>query len=103
MSTARQLPSSSASPVSIARQHSNSIMAMSSVRCVAQRLVARTGLLAPTRGAARAAIINTVIETAIRLGVEVWAYLHDVLVKLSAGWPMRRLAELLPENWSEPH
>ena len=54
-------------------------------------------------GAARAAIINTVIETAVRHGVEVWAYLHDVLVKLSAGWPMRRLVELLPENWSEPH
>jgi hypothetical protein len=54
-------------------------------------------------GAERAAIINTVIETAVRHGVDVWKYLYDVLIKLSAGWPMRRLAELLPENWRELH
>lgn len=54
-------------------------------------------------GAERAAIINTVIETAVRHGVDVWQYLYDVLIKLSAGWPMRRLAELLPENWRELH
>jgi hypothetical protein len=54
-------------------------------------------------GAERAAILNTVIETAVRHGVDVWHYLYDVLIKLSAGWPMRRLAELLPENWRELH
>ena len=54
-------------------------------------------------GAERAAIINTVIETAVRHGVDVWQYLYDVLIKLSAGWPMRRLDELLPENWRELH
>lgn len=51
-------------------------------------------------GAERAAIINTVIETAVRQGVELRPYLCDVLIKVSAGWPMRRLTELLPENWS---
>ncbi len=51
-------------------------------------------------GGERAAIILTVIETAARAGIDLRAYVHDVLVKLSAGWPMSRLDELLPENWT---
>jgi transposase len=54
-------------------------------------------------GAERAAIIKTVIDTAVHHGVDVWQYVHDVLIKLSAGWPMRRLEELLPENWRTLH
>lgn len=50
-------------------------------------------------GGERAAVILTVLETAARAGLDVRAYVRDVLVKLSGGWPMSRLDELLPENW----
>ena len=51
-------------------------------------------------GAERAAIILTVLETAKRAGIDRRAYLHDLLVKLSGGWLMSRLDDLLPENWT---
>lgn len=51
-------------------------------------------------GAKRAATIMTVLETAKRAGIDRRAYLHDLLVKLSGGWLMSRLDELLPENWT---
>jgi hypothetical protein len=51
-------------------------------------------------GGERAAVILSVIETAARAGIDLRAYVHDVLVKLSAGWPKSRLDELLPENWT---
>lgn len=51
-------------------------------------------------GGERAAIILTVIETAARAGVDVREYIHDLLVKISSGWPMARLDELLPDNWA---
>lgn len=51
-------------------------------------------------GAERAAVILTVLETAKRAGIDRRAYLHDLLVKLSGGWKMSRLDELLPENWT---
>jgi transposase len=54
-------------------------------------------------GAERTAIISTVIETAARHGVDVWRYIYDVLIKISSGWPNRRLEELLPENWQKLH
>jgi transposase len=50
-------------------------------------------------GGERAAIILTVIETAARAGIDLRAYVHDILVKLSSGWKMSQLDELLPENW----
>ena len=53
-------------------------------------------------GAERAAIILTVLKTAKRAGVDVRAYLHDVLTKIAGGWLMSRLDELLPENWQPP-
>ena len=51
-------------------------------------------------GAERAAVIMTVLETAKRAGLDRRAYLHDLLVKLSSGWLMSRLDELLPEHWT---
>ena len=51
-------------------------------------------------GGERAAIIMTVLETAARAGVDLREYVHDLLVKISGGWPMARLDELLPENWA---
>jgi len=54
-------------------------------------------------GGHRAAIVNTVIETSVAHGLEPWSYLHDVITKLSSGWPNARLHELLPDAWSELH
>lgn len=51
-------------------------------------------------GGERAAVILSVLETAERAGVDLRAYVHDVLVKLAGGWKMSRLDELLPENWT---
>ena len=50
-------------------------------------------------GAETAATILTVLETAKSFGVDPRAYLHDVLVKISSGPKMSRLAELMPEQW----
>jgi hypothetical protein len=50
-------------------------------------------------GAHRAAIIMTVLETAATHGLNVEAYLYDVLVRLASGHPKSRLEELLPESW----
>ncbi|NJM54769.1 MAG: IS66 family transposase [Verrucomicrobiae bacterium] len=47
-----------------------------------------------------AAIMYSLIRTCELNGVEPWAYLRDVLTRLADGWPQRRLAELLPQNWS---
>jgi transposase len=53
------------------------------------------------KGAERAAIAYTLISTCMLNGVEPWSYLRDVLDKLAAGWPQRRLDELLPPNWAQ--
>lgn len=42
----------------------------------------------------------TVLETAKRAGLDRRAYLHDLLVKLSSGWLMSQLDELLPGHWT---
>ncbi len=52
--------------------------------------------------AERTAVFYTVLQTAVLHEHEPWAYLHDVLHKLAAGWPQRRLDELLPHRWSAP-
>ncbi len=51
-------------------------------------------------GGHRAAIIMTVLETASRAGVDIRAYVQDVLTKVAAGWKMTHLDQLLPENWA---
>lgn len=53
------------------------------------------------RGAERAAAFYTLIETAKLNGLGPEAYLHDVLTRL-AEHSAKRLAELLPWNWSPP-
>lgn len=53
--------------------------------------------------AERAAIVYTVLESAVLHGLEPWAYLRDVLEKLAGGWLNRRLDELLPHRWAELH
>jgi transposase len=50
-------------------------------------------------GADRWAIVATLIETARLNGVEPYAYLKDVLTKMTDGHPVNRLDELLPWAW----
>jgi len=54
-------------------------------------------------GARRAAILYAVISTAVLCGVEPWAYVRDLLEKISAGFPQRRIDELLPDAWGLLH
>ncbi|GJE00888.1 transposase [Methylobacterium variabile] len=51
-------------------------------------------------GGARWAVIASLIETAKLNGVELYAYLTDVLTRMSSGHPARDLDVLLPWNWS---
>ncbi|WP_425995421.1 IS66 family transposase [Afipia sp. DC4300-2b1] len=51
------------------------------------------------RGAARWATVGSLITTAKLNNVEPFAYLKDVLERMSAGHPMARIDDLLPWNW----
>ena len=53
-------------------------------------------------GARRWAIVVSLIATAKLNDLEPFAYLKDVLERLSNGHPNRRLDELLPWNWQPP-
>jgi hypothetical protein len=50
------------------------------------------------RGGQTAAVLMSFTSTCQRLGVEPWAYLHDVLTRLPALPPEQR-GELLPDRW----
>jgi transposase len=50
-------------------------------------------------GAARWAVIASLLATAKLNNIEPFAYLRDVLERLSGGHPMSRLDDLLPWNW----
>ncbi|MCP4445362.1 MAG: hypothetical protein GY811_08465 [Myxococcales bacterium] len=52
-------------------------------------------------GGERTAIILAVLEAAARQGVDLRAYLHDILVQISGGIKLERLDELLPEELGE--
>ena len=52
-------------------------------------------------GAKRAAIIYSLVTTAKLNNVEPFAYLKDVLTRIS-DHPHHKLAELLPQNWVRP-
>jgi len=49
-------------------------------------------------GGRTAAVLFSFTSTCHRLGVEPWAYLHDVLTRLPRT-PAERLADLLPDRW----
>ena len=51
-------------------------------------------------GAARWAIVASLLATAKLNDVEPFAYLKDVLEPMSDGHPMSRLEDLLPWNWA---
>jgi transposase len=73
-----------------------------SERALRQVAVGRNNYLfaGSDQGGERAAIAYTVIGTCMLAGVDPLAYLTDVFQKLAAGWPHRRLDELLPPNWA---
>lgn len=49
-------------------------------------------------GAERAAILYSLLRTAALAGIDTYAYLIKLLERLAAGWPQRRIDELLPEH-----
>lgn len=51
------------------------------------------------RGGQTAAVLCSFTSTCLRLGVEPWAYLRDVLDRLPSH-PAERLVELLPDEWA---
>lgn len=51
-------------------------------------------------GGERAAVIYSILACCNLAKVEPFAYMRDVLDRLSKGWPASRLSELLPESWS---
>jgi len=53
-------------------------------------------------GAARWAVVASLLATAKLNDVEPFAYLKDVLECLSNGYPMSRLDDLLSWNWTSP-
>jgi hypothetical protein len=55
------------------------------------------------RGGERLAIAYTLVDNCTLLGIDPFLYLVDVIRKLEADWPMRRLAELIPWNWAAAH
>jgi len=73
-----------------------------SERALRQVAVGRNNYLfaGSDQGGERAAIAYTVIGTCMLAGIDPLAYLTDVFQKLAAGWPHRRLDELLPPNWA---
>lgn len=46
-------------------------------------------------------MLYTLIGTCKLHGVDPFAYLRDVLEKLSRDWPQSRLRELLPDAWDQ--
>src|SRR6516225_5624698 len=52
-------------------------------------------------GAERWATVCSLIASAKLNDVEPFAYLKDILQRMTEGHPMRRLDELLPWNWSK--
>ena len=64
--------------------------------------VARRGFLftGSVRGGERLAIAFTLVDNCLALGVDPERYLLDVIDKLERGWPLRRLSELIPQNWA---
>ena len=48
----------------------------------------------------RLAAAYSLVQTCRNLNINTREYLLDVLAKIDAGWPMRRLAELMPHRWA---
>lgn len=53
--------------------------------------------------AKRLAGAYTLVQSCRALGIDVRTYLIDVIRKLEADWPLRRLGELVPDRWAVLH
>jgi hypothetical protein len=65
--------------------------------CVGRKNYLRAGSVA---GAKRLAAAYTPVLSCKGLGINVNDYLVDVITKLAAGWPLRRIRELVPDAWA---
>lgn len=65
--------------------------------CVGRKNYLHCGSVA---GAKRLAAAYTLVLSCKGLGINVNEYLVDVITKLAAGWPMRRIRELVPDAWA---
>ncbi len=52
------------------------------------------------RGGERLAAIFTLVDNCLLLGLDPYEYLVDVIRKLEASWPLKRLTELIPSRWA---
>jgi hypothetical protein len=43
------------------------------------------------------------VQSCRLLGISTRDYLIDVIDKLDAGWPLRRIHELVPDRWADVH
>ena len=50
-----------------------------------------------------AAVLYTVIGTAVLHGVEPMAYVRDLVEKIGGDYPAKQLPELLPDHWLAAH
>ncbi len=65
-----------------------------------QKLTVKNALFAGSDGGAEHwAMIATIIETCRLCGVEPFAYLRDVLIRITAGHTINRIGELAPWNY----
>jgi transposase len=55
------------------------------------------------RGGERLAAAFTLVDNCLLLGIDPERYLVDVIGKLEARWPLRRLSELTPRRWAAEH
>jgi transposase len=65
--------------------------------CIGRKNYLFTG---SAEAAERLAAAYTLVQSCRLLGFGARDYLIDVLTKLDAGWPMRRIAELVPDRWA---
>jgi transposase len=68
--------------------------------CMGRKAYLFTG---SAKAAERLAGAYTLVQSCRLLGFAARDYLVDVLQKLDAGWPMRRIAELVPDRWALEH
>jgi len=50
--------------------------------------------------AERLAAAYTLVQSCRALGISTRDYLIDVITKIEAGWPLRRITELVPDHWA---
>jgi len=56
-----------------------------------------------TEGAKLLAAAYTLVQSGRNVGIPVPLYLIDVIHKLEDGWPVRRIRELVPDQWAQLH